>query len=132
MRFLRSQSKWQERIMMLLMRNDPGELTLLTVQRRHGTTDAYLMSTWAKRKNYTLHLLTCRRLLTCGVLWWAMCSSRMACQSCAAYVEECKKLCTLHEALMVKVGVYQGSVLSSLLFIMVFDALSHEFRSGCP
>ena len=29
-------------------------------------------------------------------------------------------------------GVHQGSVLTSLLFIMVFEALSLEFRIGCP
>ena len=32
----------------------------------------------------------------------------------------------------VKVGVHQGSVLSPLLFIMVLDALSTEFRVGLP
>ena len=32
----------------------------------------------------------------------------------------------------VKVGVHQGSVLSPLLFIMVLEALSMEFRTGCP
>lgn len=32
----------------------------------------------------------------------------------------------------VKVGVHQGSVLSPLLFIMVLEALSEEFRTGCP
>jgi hypothetical protein len=32
----------------------------------------------------------------------------------------------------VKVGVHQGSVLSPLLFIIVLEALSREFRSGCP
>ena len=30
----------------------------------------------------------------------------------------------------VKVGVHQGSVLSPLLFIIVLEALSHEFRTG--
>jgi hypothetical protein len=32
----------------------------------------------------------------------------------------------------VKVGVHQGSVLSPLLFIIVMDALSSEFREGLP
>ena len=29
-------------------------------------------------------------------------------------------------------GVHQGSVLSPLLFIIVLEALSREFRTGCP
>ena len=33
---------------------------------------------------------------------------------------------------VVKVGVHQGSVLSPLLFIIVLEALSREFRTGCP
>ena len=32
----------------------------------------------------------------------------------------------------VKVGVIQGSVLSPLLFIIVLEALSHEFQAGVP
>ncbi len=32
----------------------------------------------------------------------------------------------------VKFGVHQGSVLSPLLFIMELEALSREFRTGCP
>ena len=32
----------------------------------------------------------------------------------------------------VTVGVHQGSVLSPLLFIIVMEALSREFRTGCP
>ena len=36
------------------------------------------------------------------------------------------------EEFEVKVGVDQGSVLSPLLFIIVLEALSREFRVGCP
>ena len=32
----------------------------------------------------------------------------------------------------VQVGVHQGSVLSPLLFVIVLEALSMEFRTGCP
>ena len=36
------------------------------------------------------------------------------------------------EKIKVKVGLHQGSVLSPLLFIMVLEALSVEFKTGCP
>ena len=36
------------------------------------------------------------------------------------------------ESFGVGVGVYQGFVLSPLLFIIVLEALSREFRTGCP
>ena len=36
------------------------------------------------------------------------------------------------EEFEVKVGVHQGSVLSSLLFIIVLEALSREFHAGVP
>ena len=36
------------------------------------------------------------------------------------------------EEFEVKVGVHQESVLSPLLFIIVLEALSREFRSGVP
>ena len=36
------------------------------------------------------------------------------------------------EEFRVGVGVHQGSVLSPLLFIIVLEALSREFRTGCP
>merc|ERR1712002_1397835 len=36
------------------------------------------------------------------------------------------------EEFTVGVGVHQGSVLSPLLFIIVLEALSKEFRTGCP
>ena len=36
------------------------------------------------------------------------------------------------DVLDVQVGVYQGSVLSLLLFIIVLEALSQEFHTSCP
>ena len=36
------------------------------------------------------------------------------------------------KAFSVRVGVHQGSVLSPLLFIIVLEALSREFREGLP
>ena len=36
------------------------------------------------------------------------------------------------EEFEVKVGVHQGSVLSPLLFIIVLEALSREYRCGVP
>ena len=39
---------------------------------------------------------------------------------------------TYSDPFEVKVGVHQGSVLSPLLFLMVLEALSQEFRTGCP
>ena len=40
--------------------------------------------------------------------------------------------CNLSEKFSVKVGIHQGSCLSPLLFITVPEALSQEFRIGCP
>ena len=39
---------------------------------------------------------------------------------------------TYSDQFEVKVGVHQGSVLSPLLFVIVLEALSLEFRTGCP
>ena len=36
------------------------------------------------------------------------------------------------EEFNIKVGVHQGAVLSPLLFIIVLEAVSREFRTGCP
>ena len=38
----------------------------------------------------------------------------------------------LGQPFSVKVGLHQGSVLSPLLFIIVLEALSMEFFTGCP
>ena len=36
------------------------------------------------------------------------------------------------QSIDVKVGVHQGSVLSCLIFIIVLETISKEFRTGCP
>ena len=38
----------------------------------------------------------------------------------------------LIEEFEVKVGVHQGSVLTQLLFIIMLEAMSREFRAGVP
>ena len=48
------------------------------------------------------------------------------------YLAKHRKLYTAFEEFEIKVGVHQVSVLSLLLFIIVLEALSHEFRVGCP
>ena len=55
----------------------------------------------------------------------------MASVGCAGYVQECKKLCTVNGTLSkeFEVGVYQGWLLSPLLFIMVLDVLLRKLRS---
>ena len=49
---------------------------------------------------------------------------------------QCLELCLrwlgYSEEFEVTVGVHQSSVLSLLLFIIVLEALSHEFHSGVP
>ena len=47
-------------------------------------------------------------------------------RSCVLVGEGCS------EEFEVKVSVYQGLILSLLLFIIVLEALSHEFHSGVP
>ena len=49
---------------------------------------------------------------------------------------QCAELCPFGEGYSeefeVKIVVHQGSVLSPLLFIIVLEVLSREFRSGSP
>ena len=53
----------------------------------------------------------------------------------ALYTEACTVVridAGLSESFEVKVGLHQGSVLSSLLFAAVMDVVSSESRSGLP
>ena len=61
---------------------------------------------------------------------------RVAGASGPVHVQGCEKQVRVgdgySEEFGVGVGVHQGSVLSPLLFIIVLEALSREFRTGCP
>ena len=59
----------------------------------------------------------------------------MDCAICAGYVQQHQKQRvnnTYSDEFGVKVGVHQGPVLSPLLFVIVLEALSCEFRTGTP
>ena len=73
------------------------------------------------------------------VLWWAMRSlgvEEWAVRAVQAMYDGARSCVRVNgqcsEKFGVKVGVHQGAVLSPLLFIMVLEALSREFRTGAP
>ena len=45
---------------------------------------------------------------------------------------QCEKTCPLQREFEVKVGVHQGSVLITMLFIIMLEALSRQFHYGDP
>ena len=74
-----------------------------------------------------------------NVLWWAMRKLRTeewlirTVQAMYQNAKACVRINNSYSsAFNVTVGVHQGSVLSPLLFIMVMEALSQDFRRGCP
>ena len=60
----------------------------------------------------------------------------MDCVCSSDNVSKCKKPCedknSYSDVFNVQVGVHQGSVLGPLLLIIVLEALSREFQTGCP
>ena len=73
------------------------------------------------------------------VLWWALRKvgvDEWIVKVVTAMYENARSRVRVNDAysnnVNVKVGVHQGSVLSPLLFIIVLEALSREFRTGCP
>ena len=73
------------------------------------------------------------------IIWWALCKLGIdewlvrLVQSMYTDVRSRVRVGNGYsEEFGVKVGVHQGSVLSLLLFIIVLEALSWEFRTGCP
>ena len=74
-----------------------------------------------------------------GVIWWALCILGVKVWLLwlihSMYENTRSRMhvgCDLSEESSVKVGVHQGSCLSPLLFIIVLEALSQAFRTGCP
>ena len=75
------------------------------------------------------------------VIWWAL-RKRCGGVDCATGAGDVCKIANARsrvhvgegysEEFEVKISVHQGSVLSPLLFIVVLEALSREFRSGVP
>ena len=116
--------------------------------RGRGTTDAIFV-VWQLQEKY----IAANKLLYFAfvdlekafdrvprkVLWWALRSLRV--EECAVRViqgmysnarSRVRVNGQYSEEFGVGVGVHQGSVLSPLLFILVLEALSREFRSGVP
>ena len=73
------------------------------------------------------------------ILWWSMRTvgvEEWAVRTIQAMYRNVKSRVRVNgsysDSLNVNVGVHQGSVLSPLLFVIVLEALSREFRTGCP
>ena len=113
-----------------------------------GTTDAIFIvrqlheKFLAKSKNLYLAFVDLEKAfdrVPRQILWWAMRKlgiddwiiqlvQAMYCEmKSKVRVDNC-----FTDKFNVNVGVHQGSVLSPLLFIIVLEALSQEFRTGCP
>ena len=113
-----------------------------------GTTDAIFVvrqlqeKFLAKNKNLYLAFVDLEKAfdrVPRQILWWAMRKlgidewiiqlvQAMYCEvKSKVRVDNC-----FSDSFNVNVGVHQGSVLSPLLFIIVLEALSQEFRTGCP
>ena len=103
---------------------------------------SYRRSTWLPTSHSTWPLSTWRKHLIKFqgfVIWWAMrklgTDEWLVClvQSMYKDVRSRVRVGDGHsEEFGVVVGVHQGSVLRPLLFIIVLEALSRAFRTGCP
>ena len=113
-----------------------------------GTTDAIFMARQMQEKHHAVKkpvyfafvdLEKAFDRVPRDVLWWALRTLGVeewairAIQSMYANARSRVRVNDQYsEEFGVKVGVHQGSVLSPLLFILVLEALSREFRTGTP
>ena len=113
-----------------------------------GTTDAIFIMRQlqekylAKRRNLYLVFVDLEKAfdrVPRKVIWWAMRVVKIP-EWIITLVKamydnarsRVKVDCEYSDVFSVNVGVHQGSVLSPLLFLIVLEALSREFRTGCP
>ena len=69
------------------------------------------------------------------VLWWSMRKLGVHMNGLHKVSKPCMKVCAgskYSSEFNVKAGVHQGSVLSPLLFTIVIEAISMEYRIGYP
>ena len=134
------------------LRSGPQEATLVMqfgfIKPGHSTTDAIFIVCQLQEKFYAVNKTVYMAFVNLenafnGVprraIWWALCklsTDEWLVRLIQSMYENARSRmhvgCNLSEEFSVKVGFHQGSCLSSLLFIMVLEALSQEFRKGCP
>ena len=113
-----------------------------------GTTDAIFIirqlqkKHLAKEKNLFFAFVDLEKAferVPRDILWWSMRCLGLpewyVSMVQAMYSKASSRVCVnncLSDSFTVQVEVHQGSVLSPFLFIVVLEALSCEFRTGCP
>jgi hypothetical protein len=113
-----------------------------------GTTDAIFIVRQMQEKHLTKHKSLFFAFVDLEkafdrvpriVLWWALRSlgvEEWVVRVTQAMYQHARSVVRVNseysQEFEVKVGVHQGSVLSPLLFICVMEALSRDFRRGCP
>ena len=103
-----------------------------------GTTDAIFIVCQLQEKHLAANKPLYMAFVDLDIIWWAMrklgIDEWLVCLVQSMYKDVRSRVRVgdgYSEEFGVGVGVHQGSVLSPLLFIIVLEALSREFRTGC-